>query len=298
MHFAQSEAPDHSGLSQLLEEERKISGFKLNWFLKDAKGAQVTKKLPARQEDWKTDFAPPTIKQPLLHDMIQLASQLRLQNATKEQILQEVIHQKLQTPGEAWEAGDMCSMGQIKADQRNQVFSKVLAMINTTKTLEEPSVEDIETGYDLYHAVVFCPSAILFKVHTMVDQLLSVETSRTIIQTFVNLLQSGAIMDEITLTLTRQFYKVLADTLDLQYGNILIATSTTAQMQAVLNNKWPFFTNYTDLVKKCLQESKCVTLHNVFRSLGKQIVSLFSQSYYRYQRRLSRAGPPPCPPDS
>ena len=109
----------------------------------------------------------------------------------------------------------------------------------------------------------------------MIDQLLSVETSRTIIQTIVNLFQSEVVMNDISFTLTSKFYQVLADTIALQYGNILLATSTTAQMQAMFRNKWPFFTNFNDLVEKCLWESSCDTFQDIYQNIGKTIFSFF-----------------------
>ena len=163
----------------------------------------------------------------------------------------------------------MCLMGQVRTNEQKRVFSKVLSNINTTKTAGEPSVEDLETGYELFHAVVFCQPMVL-QICTMINQLLSVETTRTIIQTIVNLSQPGTITDEITFTLATQFYQVLADTLDLQYGNILLATSTTAQMQAV-RNRLPYFVNYTELVQKCFVESKCNAAQNIYQNLGKAI---------------------------
>ena len=107
-------------------------------------------------------------------------------------------------------------------------------------------------------------------MYSLIDQLLSDETSRTIIQTIVNFFHSKTITDEITLILTRQFYQVLAETLDMEYGSMLLATLTTAQMRAMIWNKWPFFTNLTDLVKKCLQESDCNAVQGINQNLGKK----------------------------
>ena len=45
-----------------------------------------------------------------------------------------------------------------------------------------------------------------------------------------------------------EFYMELAATLNLQYWNILLATSTKSQLQAVKDNGGPFFNNYTDVV--------------------------------------------------
>ena len=206
-------------------EKIRISGFSLKWFLKDSNGTVVTEKLPARQEDWKRETPTPSYKQPLLQDIVQLARELRLQNKTG--FFQEVIYQKLQT-GIMTENG-VCSMGQVKADEQKRVVSKVGFTFNTTKS--ELTDGDIETGYDLFHAAVFCPSAMVFKLCTIMDHLLSVETTRTIIQTMVNLFQSEAITNETSFNLAKSFYQVLASTLDLlwEYSVCKINCSTTSR---------------------------------------------------------------------
>ena len=266
---------DQPTLNPSSGEESRTPGFTLHWFLKDINGTQVTEKLPARQEDWKIETPTPAYKQPLLDDMVQLAKELRLQNMTKKEILTQVIRRKLHTKMVADTDGDVCFMEQAKVEGQKRVSSNILAMVNTSKTPGEPKVEDIETGYDLYHAVVFCPPTTALKTYKMIDQLLSVETSRTIIQATVNLFHFGAITDESIFTMVGQFFYVLADTLDLQYGSILLATSTTAQLKAVIKKDWPFFTNYTDLVKQCLQESNCDSIQNIYRNIGNMIALLF-----------------------
>ena len=83
------------------EDQRKISGFTVNWFLKDSNGTQTTEKLPARQEDWKREVPIPAFKDPLFQDMVELAKELRSQNMTKEEILTEVIYRKLRKKHDA-----------------------------------------------------------------------------------------------------------------------------------------------------------------------------------------------------
>ena len=157
-------------------------------------------------------------------------------------------------------------MKQIKPGHRRRIFDKVLSNVSTRREGENVLHEDIRTGHDLYHAIVFCSPAMVF--YNFVDQLHSVETTRTIIHTMVNLFLSGAITDETSLTLARQFYHVLASTLDLHLGNVLLATSTSAQLQAGISKKLPFFLNYTDEVEKCLLGSNCDTIQDIYENLG------------------------------
>ena len=180
---------------------------------------------------------------------------------------------------------DECSMKQFKSGYRPRVFGKVLSNINinTSKEVELEHVtdEDFRTGYNLYHAVVFCPPAMVFQLYTFIDQLLSVETKRTIILTTVNIFLSGAITDETSLTLARQFYNALASTLDLHYGNVLLATSTNAQLLAGIGKKLPFFVNYTDQVEKCLLGSNCDNIQNIYENFGN--VNLYFISKLSFQ---------------
>ena len=191
------------------DEEKRVTGFTLNWFLEDRNGNQVTERLPSRAEDWKQKVPTPKYEQPLLAEMVQLARQLRLQNMTEDEILEEVIHKKLQNI-KIFDEDGMCSMEQVKPENLEKVFSSLKLVLNVNmNTTDEPLTdEDIRTGYRIFHAIAYCPIMVL-KLFRFIDQLLSVESSRTIIQTFVNLFQSEAIRDETIFLLARQFYKVL-----------------------------------------------------------------------------------------
>ena len=54
-------------------ENRNMTGFNLNWFLKDKNGSQLTDKLPPRQEDWKQEIPTPKYEQHWLEEMVQVA---------------------------------------------------------------------------------------------------------------------------------------------------------------------------------------------------------------------------------
>ena len=255
-------------MTETSDEEKGRSGFTLNWFLKDKNGNQLTERLPPRQEDWKQEAQTPKYEQPLLAEMVQLARKLRLQNMTKKEIMEEVIHNKLKNM-ETLEGYGMCSTGRVDPNRQNFVFSLVAPHVNTDRTDGPPlSGEDIETGFELFHAIDSCPPATVFKLFRFIDQLLSSESSRTIIQTMVNTFHSGSIADETSFTLAKQFYFVLASTLNLTYGDVLLATSTNAQMEAMIGNGLPFFANNTDLVAKCLKGFDCDGIEGILQKLG------------------------------
>ena len=78
----------------------------------------------------------------------------------------------------------------------------------------------------------------------------------------------GMVKDGRNFILAKEFYFVLASTLDLQFGKILLATSTKSQIQEVIDKDWPFFTNNTDLVKKCLSDNKCDSIQDIVKKIG------------------------------
>ena len=155
-----------------------------------------------------------------------------------------------------------------------EASSKLVSNVNTYKTDRPPSEEDIRNGYDLFQAVIYCPTMSI-KLFRFVDQLLSSESSRTIIHTVVGLFQSGVLTEETSFTLAKQFYNKLASTLNLKYGNVLLASSTNAQLKALIRKDWPFFSNNTNLVERCLQESHCDGIQDIFQKLGIHSVTIY-----------------------
>ena len=81
-----------------------------------------------------------------------------------------------------------------------------------------------------------------------------------------------------SLTLAKEFYLFLADTLQLQYGMVLLATGSKSQLQTVLDNDWPFFANFTEMVETCMEEnSQCDRLQDIFQMLGNMLLCFLLQ---------------------
>ena len=256
------EAPILSQEISNTSEPRK-SGFTLSWFIKDSKGNQLTEKLPSRPEDWKTDLPSPKFKEVWLVRMVQIAQQLRMQNMTREEILDKVMREKSIA---IYLDKDMCIRDQVKPKHMDRIFSKLMPSENV-KEEEKPTVEDIETGFEVFSAMVYCPVSIL-KLYRFIEELLSKESSRTIIQSMVNLFQSRVLKDELIFTVAKEFYLVLASTLELQYGNVLLATSTKSQIQTVIDDDLPFFTNNTEVVKTCMNYLDCDGTRRILQQTG------------------------------
>ena len=250
---------------RLTDQPRKASGFTLNWFLKDINGTQLTEKLPALKDDWRQKLPIPKYKQPIFTKIIQLAKYLRTeQNMTKEQILEKVLQEKMFNVS-VLKADGICSSDRIKIDNLGEAFTKLVSPAPKADNLG--SEEDVMTGFEIFNAIMYCPVKDI-KLYLFVNQLLSNESSRSIIQTFVNIFRLGVIKDGRRKNLAKDFYKILATTLKLEYGNILLSTSTKSDVQAVIDNDWPFFTNSTDLVKYCLLSSNCEKIQQIIHGLG------------------------------
>ena len=236
--------------------EARTPDFKLNWFLADNNGSRLTKELPSRAEEWKPEVPTPKYEHPILVEMVQLARQLRMHNMTRDQILDKVIREKMVNIS-ILEEEETCWLEQIYSESLTEVFSKLVPLVDKEEMEEPVTEEDVRTGFDIFHAIMYCPSPIVIKLFRFLDGLVSTETSRTIIQSSVNLFRSGVLNDTTSFELAKDFHFFLASSLDLQYGSVLLATSKKAQLQEVLDNNWPFFTNNTKLVETCLNESHC-----------------------------------------
>ena len=239
-----------------------MPGFKLTWFFEDSNGNKMTEILPATQEDWELkDPTPKHGQSLLLADIVQMARQLRMQKMLREDILDFAIHKKI-SEIKLYDQAGICSMGQVQLQSQNKVFSKLDLLVSRNGTSKEPPTqEDFETGYELFYAVVFCPTMPI-KFFRLIDKLLSSESSRTLIQTIVNILLSTSIPDEMTFNLAKEFYFEMASTLNMTYGNVLRATS----LQSANRSDQQIFAS-NDL-NGCQQDSCFENMQNTFQSRG------------------------------
>ena len=188
---------------------------------------------------------------------------------TRMQILNKMTEYKIGNVSILMKPG-VCSDEQISTSQINETFPE-LASYDKKKDLGGPiTAHDILTGLELFHSIVYCP-VMDIKFYSFVDRLLMDESSRTIIQTEVNLFQPGVVTDPKRFKLAKEFYMELAATLNVHYGNVLLATSTRSQLQNVIDNDWPFFANNTDLVKSCLLNSTCEGIQDIIGKPGKSV---------------------------
>ena len=243
-------------------EDKRMTGFKLTWRI-ERPTLMTNKSEMARNNREATP-------NPLLVKIVQLAQYLRMkENMTKGQILDKVVSGKMQNINILAERG-LCSNDQIKSDKLHETFPKLVSIVEVENQEEAATERNILTGFELYHLILFCPEMDM-KLYNFVDQLFSSESKRTIIQSYANLFHSGVLKGTTSTTLAKEFYLDLAATLNLQYGNILLATSTNYQLQALRDIDVPFFTNNTDLVITCNLDSQCDRLQDIIKNLGEKL---------------------------
>ena len=238
-----------------------MTGFRLSWRVEY---------LPLKENVTGVDSTydiSPNYTQPLLDDLVQLACLLRRKrDMTEGQLLSQVIQEKVQNISSLEKSG-RCYMDSIKSDYVEILFPELVSFVDQGNPRQSITEQDIRTGIELFYAILYCP-VMNIKLFRFVDQLLSFESSRTIIQTFINIFRTGVIQNQATLVSAKEFYKVLAATLNLQYGNVLLATSTRSQLQDVIDNDWPFFMD-TSLVKTCLFNNDCDKSQSILQKIGK-----------------------------
>ena len=248
-------------------EDKRMTGFKLTWRIENstwmANSSEVVKNTKNNNE--KSNEASHT----WLVKLVKMAQYLRVnENLTEEQIMDKVVRGKVQNISILSEG--ICANDQIKSGHLDETFPNLVSLGKMESQAEPATNEDLRTGFELYHALVSCP-VIDIKLYSFVNQLLSSESPRTLIQSYANLFRSGVLKGTTSITSATEFYVDLAVTLNLQYGNILLATSTKSQLQAVRDMDGPFFINNSDLVKTCVVESQCDGLQDIIGDLGREL---------------------------
>ena len=187
----------------------------------------------------------------------------------EEQILDKVIREKMQSIS-ILEGKDICTTDQINSGYLDRSFPNLVSLVGGGNLEGLATDKDVMTVFKLYHMIVYC-SVMDIKLYRFVDHLLSSESKRTIIQSYANLFHSGVLKGTTSITLAKVFYMDLATTLKLQYGDILLATSTKSQLLDLIENDEPFFANNTHLVKTCIFDSQCDGARNIIGDLGKTL---------------------------
>ena len=120
----------------------------------------MTEELPARDEVWKQDVQLPKYKSSSLSWMVRLAQHLRIkENMTHEEILAKVIQGQIQNLNST-----SCVQNENNPGLVHEALPNLLSNISEQDlqetVLKNITEEDVLVGFELYHAAVYCPSAL------------------------------------------------------------------------------------------------------------------------------------------
>ena len=245
---------------------KRMTGFRLSWFLQDINGSRLAESKPHLPEDWKpaNDDAP-MYGDVYLARMVQMAYQARQGTIQREQILKKAIQEKakLILRG-AIDYTTMCLYGQVKSEFYETLFDKIqLGITLKTTKITRVTEEDVKTGFRIFSTMIYCsePVALTQFLHSLI----SIQSPRTIIRAIVNTIQSGDIQEDDNRKRMNEFYIILENIFQLQLGKILLATSSSSQLLGMIAKGLPYFTQYSKDNEQCNIGANCTLL----QSLGK-----------------------------
>ena len=204
---------------------------------------------------------------------------------TRNKMLEEAITEKKywskkgsqipSTPDGGWKGVDVskCSGGQIDLEQNDQIFSKITLGLKDAMDDDdgEPTKEDIATGFAIYSIAVFC-SKDSELLQTFLTRLVSDETPGTLLKVITNTLHSSKISLDMKDDLGN-FYLALDKRLELNVGKIILASSSSSQLSAVMDQDLPYLEPFAKVTEECIKETNCQGVTDLVKSLGKVILS-------------------------
>ena len=250
-------------------QNRRITGFSLDWYLKEMNGSRLSAKdFPAR-EIWTVSSPTPMFEEEnrWLKEMTKVAMVLRKHNMTEDQSIERAILGRVERIKTASANKRAC------AKQRRDIIVSELfeTELDANKVTGEPETKDFEVGFRMSTIILYCPISMIRLYHS-VEQLVGSESAATLIQTVVGLIDGNEVEDTAILQKMGQFYLVLEKMFNLQFGKLLLALSTKKELQIMLDKKLPFFSNFENEVKMCLENISCAKLDDLIETLGKYAI--------------------------
>ena len=154
---------------------KSISGFRLTWFIQDRNGTRPTNLTKVKLSDWKERTAIPKYQEPHLKNMVNLACHARLRNISRADLVRKTLQKKGSTnilqnrsicpnPGE-----------QVRRQFYDEVFEDVSLRPDEEKSKCSASDEDLETGFLLFSAIIYCPESVteLFELYRFLTNIVA-----------------------------------------------------------------------------------------------------------------------------
>ena len=254
-------------------KDKRMTGFRLNWFLRNRNGSSMTEKSPDMLTDWRpADADIRRYKSSYLGKMVQLASLAKKKkNMSRDEIVKKVMIGKAELIlSGSIEFTTMCSQGQVKPEHFSKLFSSIKLDLSLDATKTTVNDEDITTGFMIFSVVVYCSESVALS--QFLHSLLTTQSPRTIIQATVNTIESDNIKDNTNRQLLNDYFQSLNRTFNFEYGKILMALSSPSELQAMMDKNSPYFTNFSKDIHLCLSGDSCHGLMDSIKSLGALVV--------------------------
>ena len=107
------------------------------------------------------------------------------------------------------------------------------------------------------------------KLYNFLVNVTTTESRRTVLRAVINTLESGKLEEIVERSQELEFFKVLDRIFELEYGKVLLAMSSSHQLEDMLERELPYMANYTEEVRSCLNTSSCDDVRKVVDSLGR-----------------------------
>ena len=251
---------------------KRVTGFRLNWFIQDINGTKLTETLPARTHDWKSLEVSSNYTDDLLNKSVQLANQLRQQNMTQEdmvtKVVQEITHIKKEGVFNIGYLEDkFCSPVQSLSWQGYNAVNVILDILIDNETTNTILIEDLKAGFAIYSAVVFCSNTPK-QLYKFFFDLVSKEAPRTILLALVNTIRSSSLKTYADKLQLNEFYHSLNLIMKPMYAQIITAISSRNDLKKMNDNGWPFFSNKTEMFLESVQSDHYQNVSEPTDTLG------------------------------
>ena len=248
-------------------KNKKMTGFRLNWFILDEDGKYVLERMDDLPGDWKPKGAIPTYQEPFLIQMVQLVSRARDQNISREEVIDKFVKKKANLIKTGFlQYTTMCSGGRVKEENNKDIFSEILTNLDIESRQVDVTEEDIKSGFLIFSSIVHCSESVALT--QFLHSLLSTQSPRTIIQATVNTIQSEGIAEDMNRKKFNEFFLALDKIFHFQLGKILLAISSPSQLQTMRDKDLPYFTHYSQDLDQCLNGASCLGVTDLVNTLG------------------------------
>ena len=253
-------------------KDKRMTGFKLSWYVEDKNGNVLNDQLEL--DMWKSQNPKPQFEDNLLHKLVDQAKGARLQSIKRQDILMSAVEKKINEKSflEWFSSSTSCSGSQLK--NKNVYFKKMFQFVydEVEGLLSE---EDLETGFMLFYAVVYCNDMTFMKLYKFVNDLVTTENPRTILKGLINTMETEEGKGPVTKYKLEQFYMVLKNIFNLKYDNIILASKSVPQPELL------FFKQYKNDVESCLNTTSCNEVQRMINDLGKADINEMINSHSR-----------------